>query len=718
MNAPSASLAEEELDEPIDLTPFLALAVALLYMLMADGEIDDHESSQLQAVIGGNQDVLELAFEYVETVSIDQFIQDAPPILSNEDKLCILCNLCDCLLADGVCLQVEEDLFLKICNAFGYSQKSFSTYYSAISLKNEKTPLGPYDPNLRNDDVMTPHLALAAALLYMMAADGDIAEEEMGQLQVSIGEFEGLQASAMAYVRKVKMSQFCIQAHAALNADQKLLILANVCDSMMSDGEVAEVEKELFENMLQAFDMTERQFSPYYAPLEIKNFKPFGTDEEVKSLHTRKSTRRKGRGETFGSQLSHKHSNAGNGRREVNDASQQGEWQSTESKGSLSDIVTRTMQENIQQVGANFENKDDIDRVTLNAVGKSNIQALPEAGSAANLQNIEEAGRLSNVQKIGANGFQIHRQPLSEGGFADNRQGIDFSGVVTGTPKLVSENRLNDLQVNIGQIHEKLDRMNPTKAYEKNNFGFVEPVSTVIAQIPVEAIDSKKTPLPNDWPELNFQAVEIPKFIRSERKPQASITELPEEPAPPVAITVVSPDSAESTMSSVAVGSTPKVRSASPPFLVLAAAVVILPMGVYGYGQVYPSLICQGQVLESRFWTTEGDANSTSLTQENRLAESHRIEIRRGEVYLDNHRFPLYKELNKDNHFAAQTPVGFHGSYTTHAVENMSYAFEFNTRSQSLQVFTQSSGVRFIDGDVGQTKVIAVFTGQCEKPWL
>lgn len=141
-------------------------------------------------------------------------------------------------------------------------------------------------------------------------------------------------------------------------------------------------------------------------------------------------------------------------------------------------------------------------------------------------------------------------------------------------------------------------------------------------------------------------------------------------------------------------------------------------MGVYGYGQVYPSLICQGQVLESRFWTTEGDANSTSLTQENRLAESHRIEIRRGEVYLDNHRFPLYKELNKDNHFAAQTPVGFHGSYTTHAVENMSYAFEFNTRNQSLQVFTQSSGVRFIDGDVGQTKVVAVFTGQCEKPWL
>ena len=130
MNAPMPSLAtaddalsqvdafdavDAEPDEPIELTPFLSLAVALLYMLMADGAIDDHESSQLQAVIGGNQDVLELAFEYVETISLDQFLKDAPALLSNEDKLCILCNLCDCLLADGVCEQVEEELFQKIC---------------------------------------------------------------------------------------------------------------------------------------------------------------------------------------------------------------------------------------------------------------------------------------------------------------------------------------------------------------------------------------------------------------------------------------------------------------------------------------------------------------------------------------------------------------------------------------------------------------------------
>jgi hypothetical protein len=151
----------------------------------------------------------------------------------------------------------------------------------------------------------------------------------------------------------------------------------------------------------------------------------------------------------------------------------------------------------------------------------------------------------------------------------------------------------------------------------------------------------------------------------------------------------------------------------------MAAAVFIaMPMGVFGYGAIYPSLNCQGQTQQSRFWTTPGESGSTSVMQENKNTEMHRLEIRRGEVYLDNHRFPLYKELNRDNHFAAQTPVGFHGSYTTHAVESMSYAFEFNAQTQALRVFSQSSGMRFIDGEVGQMRVVAVFAGQCSKPWF
>ena len=739
MNAPQTTLDEVEPDEPIELTPFLSLAAALLYMLMADGEIDDHESSQLQAVIGGNQDVLELAYEYVETVSLDQFLNDALPVLSNEDKLCILCNLCDCLLADGVCQAVEEELFQKICGSFGYSKKSFSPYYSAIALKNEKSLLGPYEPTQIDENLITPHFAMAASLIYMMSADGDIAEEEIGQLQVVIGEFENLQAVAMKYVRSVKMNQFCSDANNVLNADQKLLILANVCDSMMSDGVVADIEKRLFENMLEAFDVTEKQFSSYYAPLEIKNFKPFGSDEEVKSLHTRKRTRKKAKDDSFGMNLTQKHSNAAHGKREVNDAANQGDWQSQETHGGLSDIVSRTMQENIQQVNASFEDKKDVAQVSLNATEKIRQDVMEETGIDVNLQKVPGAAGLSNIQKIGANGFQI------------NRQGIDLFGFLSEAPILVSDIRVDDLQKNIGQVHDKLDRFKPKGLAKFVLAPLFTPNHIESAVVPIEVEFQVQTPphSPNSWPELNFQPVEVPKLTRPNRKrmtapadANTSSQALAEPsvevfvPAAPIAPTMASGE-AEGVPTSASTSATRSAsrsasRSTSRSMSVVArprnkkwlkllggsTVALVLPLAVYGYGALYPTLSCQGQEQQTRLWTTQGDASSTSASQENQVAQTHRIEIRRGEIYLDNHRFPLYKELNRDNHFAAKTPSGFQGSYTSQAVENMAYAFDFNTATQALKIYTHSSGLRFIDGEVGQMKLSAVFSGQCEKPWF
>jgi len=754
MNAPQTTPDEVEPDEPIELTPFLSLAVALLYMLMADGEIDDHESSQLQAVIGGNQDVLELAYEYVETISVEQFLTDSKPVLSNEDKLCILCNLCDCLLADGVCEAVEEELFQRICSAFGFSDKSFSAYYSAIALKNEKSLLGPYEPTLLDEGVITPHLAIAVSLLYMMSADGDIAEEEIGQLQVVIGEFENLQAVAMQYVRTVKMNQFCSDASKVLNADQKLLILANVCDSMMSDGVVADIEKRLFENMLDAFGVSDKQFSSYYAPLEIKNFKPFGSDEEVKSLHTRKRTRKKAKDNSFGMNLTQKHSNAGYGKREVNDAANQGDWQSQETHEGLSEIVSRTMQENIQQVTDSFADQKDVEQVSSNATEQIRLQALEEDGTDLNLQKVQDGALLLNVQKIGANGFKANLQPLGGEAYKDNRQGGDFFGFVSETPNLISEIRVDDLQKNIGQVHDKLDRIKtkgPTKVEPKPVIT-ISPVNSVVVAVEVE----DQTPLhaSNSLPEWNFQPVALPKITRPLRKRltttettlNTSTEDLAEPsvevfvPATPLVPTIASsvaeiategasssaPRSASRSQSRsqsrIAPNSTSAIaKPRSKKWLKLlggATLVCVLPLGVYGYGALYPTLSCQGQEQQTRLWTAQGDASLTSSTQEDRVAQTHRIEIRRGEIYLDNHRFPLYKELNRDNHFAAQTPSGFHGSYSTHSVETMAYAFDFSSATQSLKIYTHSSGLRFIDGEVGQMKLSAVFTGQCEKPWL
>jgi hypothetical protein len=403
------------------------------------------------------------------------------------------------------------------------------------------------------------------------------------------------------------------------------------------------------------------------------------------------------------------------------------------------------------------------------------------------LQNVEEASLLSNVQKIGANGFRKQQEGVAEGGYADNLQGLDFSGFNLASPTLVSEIRIDDLQKNIGQVHEKLDQFFPKPngksvlaAEPREKFVFnrsskevdktltnMAPVPTTsslssnpavfqsspdicVVNVPVSKVEPQdKVDLKNNWPELNFQPVAVAPSVRPARKPlvsdglasqvanvaieanQASlthhVTELSLNVSTDETLQLDEPFASSDSSTEHSFVQRPKATSGSAPvkpvrslkYYGMAAAVVIaMPMGVFGYGAIYPSLNCQGQTQQSRFWTTPAESGSTSVMQENKMTEMHKLEIRRGEVYLDNHRFPLYKELNRDNHFAAQTPFGFHGSYTTHAVESMSYAFEFNAQTQALRVFSQSSGMRFIDGEVGQMRVVAVFAGQCSKPWF
>ena len=112
-------------DEEIHLTPYLVLACALLYMFASDGELGAQEGSHLQSVLGGDEEVLRYGLHFVQTVSLDGFLIDAPELLSTKDKWCILANVCDALLSDGHADSVELAQFSRLRHAFGLSEKQF-----------------------------------------------------------------------------------------------------------------------------------------------------------------------------------------------------------------------------------------------------------------------------------------------------------------------------------------------------------------------------------------------------------------------------------------------------------------------------------------------------------------------------------------------------------------------------------------------------------------
>ena len=134
------------------MTPHLAFATSLIYMMSADGEIDHEEIGHLLSVLGGqdqgngtvgvgaqNQALLDNAVKYRRKNSIDTFLQEAAPLLSDAQKMCILTNLIDSSLADGQPEPEEQALFGKFLQAFGISEARFRPFFEVIVLKNDRS---------------------------------------------------------------------------------------------------------------------------------------------------------------------------------------------------------------------------------------------------------------------------------------------------------------------------------------------------------------------------------------------------------------------------------------------------------------------------------------------------------------------------------------------------------------------------------------------------
>ncbi len=133
-------------DKAFELTPYSTFVTSMLYIMSADGEINENEIGQLIAAIGGNQikgininDILKGASKYVNVNKVDTFLSEVASKLNEDQKICILVNLVDTLFSDGNAAQEEQDTFAKFMSAFGVSEESFKPYFDTIVAKNRKS---------------------------------------------------------------------------------------------------------------------------------------------------------------------------------------------------------------------------------------------------------------------------------------------------------------------------------------------------------------------------------------------------------------------------------------------------------------------------------------------------------------------------------------------------------------------------------------------------
>ncbi|CAN1554258.1 terB_like domain containing protein [Burkholderiaceae bacterium] len=752
---------ETELSEPIQLTPMLSLAVALLYMMTADGDIEEHESSQLQAVLGGNDEALELAMEYVETWPLTQFLKESPPQLSEADRLCILCNACDSVMSDGKIESAELAMFQQMSEAFGVSAQAFAPYFKAIEFKNNKSILGPYDPESLNAVIIKPHLAMAAAIIYMMSADGKIAKEEIGQLKLMIGEFEGLQTTAMKYVRNFKMSQFLKESAPYLNDQQKLLILTVIFDAMQSDGQVEDDELDLFKTIQKAFGIKDDAFQSLASAMTTKNIKPFGLDViDPKTIHKRRAKRKpRSDGGLFSFKKSADQSDPTDQRHLK--GSSAGAWQADGSVDAKGNIIQQTLDSNIQDVSESFKNQADIDLISDNAKqkdqqpklardastdniqniqsdgAKANIQGIPTDASKANMQGISNEAIKANIQGIPTDASKANMQGIDVKALKSNNQGLPVDRYNDIMAEIDHDSRMESLQAEIKYLHEKLDQVKPTKQFVSLDTLFSRKSQKQEVQVGKDANDE------------NIQLIQANHILDSEaiasnhksklgdilhqrigsllpldehpsKAPTATVQEaadgLPAHDPASMASTVQPNEDGESLNLELPVEEELDGGIRLRSLLLLLA--VSCPLVVFAYGWIYPTMVCQGQAHQVQSWSPDGELSEPRVIEDDRQPERHLLQIRRGEVNINNQRFPLFKELNPSNHFAQNTPEGFNGSYTNHVVDRMDYAFSYNKRNSELSIVSKSDGVRYFDGQSGRVEITLNFKGQCENRWF
>jgi uncharacterized tellurite resistance protein B-like protein len=134
-----------------EMTPHFAFATSLIYMISADGKIENEEIGQLLAVLGGeesggsigvganNRKLLERAVKYRQKNDAEKFLSEATPILTDAQKMCILVNILDSSLSDGDAAPEEQQLFVQFLEAFGISEERFKPFFNVLALKNDRS---------------------------------------------------------------------------------------------------------------------------------------------------------------------------------------------------------------------------------------------------------------------------------------------------------------------------------------------------------------------------------------------------------------------------------------------------------------------------------------------------------------------------------------------------------------------------------------------------
>ena len=113
---------------------------------------------------------------------------------------------------------------------------------------------------------------LAASIIYMASASGEITLEQWGHFESVVGGNKELLDDAMQKVRDTPLDEFLIQLAGALKTDdQRICVLLNVKDSMWADERKTDSESLVYDKFKAALTVTNKNLEVFLEAIVIKN---------------------------------------------------------------------------------------------------------------------------------------------------------------------------------------------------------------------------------------------------------------------------------------------------------------------------------------------------------------------------------------------------------------------------------------------------------------
>lgn len=118
------------------LSPIIAFAAAMMHMAAIDGKIDEWEDVYIRRACGDNEKILGAGLRYYKENDFETLLRDFSH-LGHRQALCILANLVEVGMADGVFHRSEQRLAEQFAGNFGLSNDEIQAIRDVLTVKNQ-----------------------------------------------------------------------------------------------------------------------------------------------------------------------------------------------------------------------------------------------------------------------------------------------------------------------------------------------------------------------------------------------------------------------------------------------------------------------------------------------------------------------------------------------------------------------------------------------------